>query len=339
MRVGERRRQRIVPRSGRTRVQARRPHPPAGQSALCGRLRSICRVGTLSHLTSAGCSWRTRRSPRRRTASRRLPRSRARRHPVHLVPVRVGVQPAEGRRRCDAGHSAPAIEHGMVLKDASAYNIQFVGRRPMLIDTLSFERWSRERRGWPTASSASTSSGRSALMSADRRPARRNLSRTFIDGPPLDLVSRLLPVTSSFTPRCWCICTCTRERRRSTAARHCASGGRRPVHAARHARAWSITSSRRSSGSPEGGRQPRGPTTTPTQLLGRGDGREAPLGDGAPPAQPIDRVGLWRQHRRVQQAGGRCRRLHARPGWRPRRRRAQQSSPDRRTTSDGSFRS
>src|ERR1041385_7343638 len=32
-----------------------------------------------------------------------------------------------------------ALEHGMSLKDASAYNIQFRDGRPVLIDTLSFE--------------------------------------------------------------------------------------------------------------------------------------------------------------------------------------------------------
>lgn len=33
------------------------------------------------------------------------------------------------------------LEHGMMLKDASAYNIQFVGGKPVLIDSLSFERY------------------------------------------------------------------------------------------------------------------------------------------------------------------------------------------------------
>ncbi len=31
------------------------------------------------------------------------------------------------------------LKHGMMLKDANAYNIQFVGGKPMLIDSLSFE--------------------------------------------------------------------------------------------------------------------------------------------------------------------------------------------------------
>lgn len=32
-----------------------------------------------------------------------------------------------------------ALDHGMILKDASAYNVQFVGRQPIFIDTLSFK--------------------------------------------------------------------------------------------------------------------------------------------------------------------------------------------------------
>src|SRR6185503_4570311 len=33
-----------------------------------------------------------------------------------------------------------ASSHGMTLRDASAYNVQFVNGKPVLIDTLSFER-------------------------------------------------------------------------------------------------------------------------------------------------------------------------------------------------------
>jgi hypothetical protein len=34
-----------------------------------------------------------------------------------------------------------ALEHGMILKDASAYNVQFMGKKPVLIDTLSFKKY------------------------------------------------------------------------------------------------------------------------------------------------------------------------------------------------------
>lgn len=92
-----------------------------------------------------------------------------------------------------------AVDHGMVLKDASAYNIQFIGAAPLLIDTLSFERW---QEGTPWVAYRQFCQhflAPLALMSAtDVRLGA--LSRLFIDGPPLDLVSRLLPVSSKFHP-------------------------------------------------------------------------------------------------------------------------------------------
>lgn len=34
-----------------------------------------------------------------------------------------------------------ALKHGMILKDASAYNVQFIGKKPVFIDTLSFKKY------------------------------------------------------------------------------------------------------------------------------------------------------------------------------------------------------
>lgn len=36
---------------------------------------------------------------------------------------------------------AAALEEGMILKDASAYNVQWQGARPVFIDVASFETW------------------------------------------------------------------------------------------------------------------------------------------------------------------------------------------------------
>ena len=85
-----------------------------------------------------------------------------------------------------------ALKHGMTLKDASAYNIQFVGCRPVFIDTLSFE---RHREGEPWVAYRQFCQhflGPLAVM-AFRDVRLRHLLRSFIDGLPLDLVSRLLP--------------------------------------------------------------------------------------------------------------------------------------------------
>jgi hypothetical protein len=92
-----------------------------------------------------------------------------------------------------------AVEHGMVLKDASAYNIQFVGSRPVLIDTLSFEQWTEGTPWVAYRQFCQHFLGPLALMSAtDVRLGA--MSRLFIDGPPLDLVTQLLPLTSKFHP-------------------------------------------------------------------------------------------------------------------------------------------
>jgi len=85
-----------------------------------------------------------------------------------------------------------ALEHGMSLKDASAYNIQFRGCRPVLIDTLSFEQY-REGEPWVAYRQfCQHFLAPLALMShTDVRLSQ--LLRVNIDGIPLDLASHLLP--------------------------------------------------------------------------------------------------------------------------------------------------
>jgi len=50
-----------------------------------------------------------------------------------------------------------ALDYGMVLKDASAYNIQFHLGRPVLIDSLSFEKYKEGYHGLHTDSFVSIS--------------------------------------------------------------------------------------------------------------------------------------------------------------------------------------
>jgi ribosomal protein L11 methylase PrmA len=92
-----------------------------------------------------------------------------------------------------------SIEHGLTLKDASAYNVQFVGARPVFIDTLSFEAWAEGTPWIAYRQFCQQFLGPLALMSrTDVRLAA--LSRVFIDGPPLDLIVRLLPARSLLKP-------------------------------------------------------------------------------------------------------------------------------------------
>jgi len=85
-----------------------------------------------------------------------------------------------------------ALEHGMSLKDASAYNVQFVNGRPLLIDTLSFEKYPAGRPWVAYRQFCQHFLAPLALM-AHRDVRLNQLSRLFLDGVPLDLASGLLP--------------------------------------------------------------------------------------------------------------------------------------------------
>lgn len=85
-----------------------------------------------------------------------------------------------------------AFNHGMTLKDASAYNVQFVCGKPVLIDTLSFDKY-RDGQAW-VAYRQFCQHFLAPLALMSHRDVRLNqLSRTNIDGIPLDLASALLP--------------------------------------------------------------------------------------------------------------------------------------------------
>ncbi len=88
-----------------------------------------------------------------------------------------------------------ALDHGMTLKDASAFNIQFHHGRPVLIDTLSFERYIDGKPWVAYRQFCQHFIAPLALLSyTDVRMSQ--LTKQFIDGIPLDLAARLLPVKS-----------------------------------------------------------------------------------------------------------------------------------------------
>ena len=90
-----------------------------------------------------------------------------------------------------------ALEHGMILKDASNYNVQFHHGSPIFIDTLSFERV-EEGRSWQ-AYRQFCQHFLAPLMLMSYRDIRLNqLLKVYIDGIPLDLASSLLPMRSRF---------------------------------------------------------------------------------------------------------------------------------------------
>jgi SAM-dependent methyltransferase len=88
-----------------------------------------------------------------------------------------------------------ALAHGMTLKDATAFNIQFRGVEPVLIDTLSFETYV-EGAPW-VAYRQFCQHFLVPLLLMSRVDVRcGGLLRQYIDGIPLDLGSALLPRTS-----------------------------------------------------------------------------------------------------------------------------------------------
>jgi len=85
-----------------------------------------------------------------------------------------------------------ALSHKMSLKDSSAYNIQFWRGKPVLIDTLSFERY-EDGKPW-VAYRQFCQHFLAPLVLMSYRDVRLNqLLRIYIDGIPLDLASELLP--------------------------------------------------------------------------------------------------------------------------------------------------
>lgn len=85
-----------------------------------------------------------------------------------------------------------SMEAGMVLKDASAYNIQFHNGKPALIDTLSFEAY-REGEPWVAYRQFCQHFLAPLALMAHTDVRLSQLLRIHIDGIPLDLASRLLP--------------------------------------------------------------------------------------------------------------------------------------------------
>lgn len=84
-----------------------------------------------------------------------------------------------------------ALEHGMVLRDASAYNVQFLGTDPVFIDTLSFGTYA-EGRPWTAYGQFCRHFLAPLALQVKRDVRLGQLLRANLDGVPLDLASGLL---------------------------------------------------------------------------------------------------------------------------------------------------
>jgi hypothetical protein len=92
-----------------------------------------------------------------------------------------------------------ALRRGMCLKDASAFNMQFLNGRATLIDSLSFERH-QEGRPWVAYRQFCQHFLAPLALMAYRDVRLSQLLRVHIDGIPLDLAARLLPFRARLNP-------------------------------------------------------------------------------------------------------------------------------------------
>ncbi|MDR0393395.1 MAG: hypothetical protein LBH52_04160 [Puniceicoccales bacterium] len=88
------------------------------------------------------------------------------------------------------------LQKGFSLKDASAYNIQFIGYKPIFIDTLSFEPYIQEP--W-VAFGQFCKHFLYPLMLMSRIDLRlNNLLKLWIDGVPTEIMDDFLPKTTKY---------------------------------------------------------------------------------------------------------------------------------------------
>jgi len=85
-----------------------------------------------------------------------------------------------------------ALAHGMSLKDASAYNVQFDGAKPCFVDTLSFENYQPDR-PWAAYGQFCRHFVAPLVLMGQCDISLGRLSALHLDGLPLDLASKLLP--------------------------------------------------------------------------------------------------------------------------------------------------
>lgn len=92
-----------------------------------------------------------------------------------------------------------ARRHGMTLKDASAFNVQFLNGKPVFIDTTSFTKHLQDA-PWNAYRQFCQHFLAPLLLMAYHDHRLLTLFRNYLDGIPLDLASGLLPWRTRWRP-------------------------------------------------------------------------------------------------------------------------------------------
>ncbi len=95
-----------------------------------------------------------------------------------------------------------AVDHGMILKDATPFNVQFYQGEPIFIDTLSFEKYDPSQ-PWIAYRQFCECFLFPLYLEHYLKIDIPKLLSVYLDGIPVDMTSRLLPVKSSFNMGVW----------------------------------------------------------------------------------------------------------------------------------------
>jgi ribosomal protein L11 methylase PrmA len=95
-----------------------------------------------------------------------------------------------------------ALQHGMILKDATPYNIQFHKGRPIFIDTLSFDTYD-PKQPWIAYRQFCQCFLFPLYLEHYLKTDIQKILSTYIDGIPVDIIAKLLPLKSRLSLGVW----------------------------------------------------------------------------------------------------------------------------------------
>lgn len=95
-----------------------------------------------------------------------------------------------------------ALQHNMILKDATPYNIQFHKGRPVFIDTLSFDTYD-PKQPWIAYRQFCQCFLFPLYLEHYLKTDIQKILSTYIDGIPVDIIAKLLPLKSRLSLGVW----------------------------------------------------------------------------------------------------------------------------------------
>lgn len=95
-----------------------------------------------------------------------------------------------------------ALQYGMILKDATPYNIQFHKGRPVFIDTLSFDNYNAKQ-PWIAYRQFCQCFLFPLYLEHYLKTDIQKILSTYIDGIPVDIIAKLLPLKSRLSLGVW----------------------------------------------------------------------------------------------------------------------------------------